>query len=276
MAKLKAVYDKEEDIPVEYKALFKQKDEKWAIEIEGIQTDANVARLEFSIKKERDENAKLREEAKLHGKTPEEITALAEELESVKAQLEAGGGKPDQEATAKLVDAQLKIKVGPLERSILKLTKERDEAVGATHTLTGEITTGKIELALRAAAEKAKVVPSAIPDVVMRGLRDFELIEHEGKIRIVTKEGHATPGIEPEVWVEDLSQIAPHYWPGNQGAGANGSGTQLGINEANPWTNKNWNLTQKGEIIKKYGSEKASQLAKAAGSSIYATEPPKA
>jgi hypothetical protein len=273
--KLQATYDKKEDIPERFVDIYKEKGEKWCIEIEGIQTDANVQRLEFSLKKERDENAKLREDAKLHGKTPEEVQIMAEELEAAKATIESGGDKKTEEQIAKIVEARIKQQVGPLERNITKLTKERDESVLSTTNLTTEIMTGKIELAIRTAAEKAKVIPSAINDMVMRGKPQFELLEQDGKVLIVTKDGLGnTAGLAPEGWIEELAPSAPHYWPANQGAGANGAGLTLGITEKNPWTKANWNMTEKGEILKKYGTEKASQLAKAAGSSLHATVAP--
>jgi hypothetical protein len=273
--KLQATYDKKEDIPERFVDIYKEKGDKWCIEIEGIQTDANVQRLEFSLKKERDENAKLREDAKLHGKTPEEVQIMAEELEAAKATIESGGDKKTEEQIAKIVEARIKQQVGPLERNITKLTKERDESVLSTTNLTTEIMTGKIELAIRTAAEKAKVIPSAINDMVMRGKPQFELLEQDGKVLIVTKDGLGnTAGLAPEGWIEELAPSAPHYWPANQGAGANGAGLTLGITEKNPWTKANWNMTEKGEILKKYGTEKASQLAKAAGSSLHATVAP--
>lgn len=275
MAKLKATYDKAEDIPTEYKDLFQQKGEKWAIDLDGNPTDANVARLEHAIKKERDENQKLREDAKLHPKTPDEVQALIEELEAAKVQLESGGGKPDQEQINKLVEAQLRTKVGPLERKLAQVTKERDEEKGQTGKLTSQITMGKIELAIRAAAEKAKVVPSAIPDVVMRGQMNFELIEVDGKTKVVTKDGLGiTPGLEPDGYISEIAPVYPHYWPGNQGAGANGSGSSFGITEKNPWLKVNWNMTEQGQILKQYGPDKTGQLAKAAGSFVGATSPP--
>ena len=60
--KLKATYDKAEDVPDLYKDLFEEKNGKWIIQIEGIQTDANIHKLEFALKKEREghSNAKLK------------------------------------------------------------------------------------------------------------------------------------------------------------------------------------------------------------------------
>jgi len=273
--KLQATYDQKEDIPEQYVDLFKQKGEKWCIEIEGVTTEANVQRLEFSLQKERTENAKLREEAKLHGKTPEEVQTLIEELEAAKATIESGGDKKTEEQIEKIVEARVRTKVGPLERQVQKLTKERDDSVGATLKLTDEIKTGKIELAIRAAAEKAKVIPSAIGDLVMRGKPQFELIEQDGKVSVVTKDGiGVTPGLGPDGWIEELAPLAQHYWPANVGAGAGGGGLTLGITEKNAWTKANWNMTEQGQIFKKYGSEKTQQLAKAAGSFVGATKPP--
>lgn len=275
MVKLKATYDKKEDIPDLYADLFKEKGEKWCIEIDGITTEANVQRVEWALKQEREENAKLREDAKSHGKTPEEVQTLIEELEAAKAAVESGGGKPSDEQINKLVEAQLRTRIGPLERTIQKLTKERDDSVGLTKNLKGEITLGKIEAAIRQAAEKAKVLPSAIPDIVMRARPAFDVIEENGKTNILTKDGGGyTPGLVPEQFVEELAESAPHYWPPNVGAGANGSGVTIGISEPNPFTKKNWNMTEQGALLKKYGTEKTEQLAKAVGSAIGATKPP--
>lgn len=273
--KLQATYDKKEDIPEAFVDLFKEKGEKWCIEIEGVQTDANVQRLEFSLKKERDENAKLREEAKAHGKTPDEVQAIIEELEAANATIASGGDKKTEEQIEKIVETRVRTKIGPLERQITKLTKERDDSVLATQTLSGEIVTGKIELAIRAAAEKAKVIPSAIPDLVMRGKPQFELVEQDGKVSVITKDGIGiTPGLLPDGWIEELAPSAAHYWPANVGAGANGGGLTLGITEKNPWTKANWNMTDQGQILKKYGHDKTQQLAKSVGSEIGAMTAP--
>jgi hypothetical protein len=273
--KLKATYDNQEDIPSQYVGLFQQKGDKWAIEIEGIQTEANVARLEHAIKNEREENAKLREEVKAYGRTPEEVQTILEEMEAFKATIASGGGKPNEERVQKLVDAQVRTKVGPLERQIQKLTKDLLDSTGQVGKLNEQIVTGKIELAIRAAAEKAKVLPSAIPDLVMRGKPAFDVINVDGREVVVTKEGTGyTAGLAPNEWVNELAPTASHYWPANQGAGANGSGANFGITEKNPWTKDHWNLTEKGKIIRKYGEEKAAQIAKQAGSELYATEPP--
>lgn len=274
--KLKATYDKKEDIPEGYVDLFKEKGDKWAIEIEGVTTEANVARVEHALKNEREENQKLREEAKLHPKTPEEVQTLMDELEAAKIQIESGGGKKiTDEQMEKLVETRVKMKIGPLERSIIKLTKERDDSLGEGLKLNNEIVTGKIELAIRSAAEKAKVLPTAIQDMVMRGRPQFELVEENGKLSVITKEGAAlTPGLNPDGWVEELKNEAPHYWPASVGAGANGSGLSLGISEKNPWMKANWNMTDQGQILKKYGMEKTQQLAKSVGSEVGAPKPP--
>ena len=273
--KLKATYDKKEDIPEGYVDLFQEKGEKWAIQIEGITTEANVARLEHAIKQEREENQKLREEAKLHGKTPDEVQAIVDELEAAKIEIESGGKKLSDEQMEKLLDTRVRMKIGPLERQIQKLTKERDDSLGESKKLSSEIITGKIELAIRSAAEKAKVIPSAITDMVMRGRQQFELVEENGKVSVITKDGASlTPGLNPDGWVEELKQDAPHYWPANVGAGANGGGLSLGITEKNPFTKPNWNMTEQGQIYRKYGHDKTEQLAKSVGSHIGATAPP--
>lgn len=46
--------------------------------------------------------------------------------------------------------------------------------------------------------------------------------------------------------------------------------------EENPWAKDNWNMTKQGDFLKKYGTEKATQMAKLAGTTIGGLRPQKA
>lgn len=276
MDKLKATYDKEEEIPSIYKELFEKKGEKFCVMIEGIQTDANVHKLEQAIKNERDENAQLRKDLKSHPKNPEEVNALMEELEATKASL-ATAGKPNDEQLDKLLEARLRTKLGPLERQLEKTKKELEESTATSAKLDGIITKGKMEFILRAAAEKAKVLPTAMQDVLMRGTNIFEFIDVQGKSKLVTKDGvGVTPGLEPDAWLEEAQPGSTHWWGASVGAGANGNkGGGFQIPGKNPWGPKpDWNMTEQGRVYTEHGPEKAAQLAESVGSRIGATSPP--
>lgn len=274
--KLKATYDKAEDVPDLYKDLFEEKDKKWVLtQIEGIQTDANVHRLEFALKKEREETAKLKEEAKQLGKTPDEVHALIEENEALKTQLETAG-KPDNDQIEKLLEARLKSKLGPLERQIEKYKKDLEVSTSETQKLNGVIVTTKINDAVRKAATKANVLPTAISDLLLRAKHSFDVIDIDGKERVVTKDGSdCTAGLDPEGWLDELTPNAPHFFPMNQGAGAGGSGKGFGIPGNNPWSKKHWNMTEQGKVFTEHGADKAAKLAESVGSKIGATAPPK-
>ena len=273
--KLKAVYETETDIPDLYKDLFEEKNKKWVIQIEGIQTDANIHKLEFALKKEREQTEKLREDAKLIDKTPDEIQALIEEVESLKTQV-ASAGKPDTAEIDKLLEARMLTKLGPLERQLVKAKADLEKEQGQTKTLNGFITTTKINDAVRKAADKAKVIPSAIQDILLRAKQSFDVIEIDGKERVITKEGGiGTAGLDPDAWIDELTPNSPHLFPVNQGAGANGSGKGFGISGNNPWSAKHWNMTEQGKVFTEHGREKSAKLAESVGSRIGATSPPK-
>ena len=142
--------------------------------------------------------------------------------------------------------------------------------------MSGVITTTKINDAVRKAATKAKVLPTAIADLLLRAKHSFDVIEIDGKERVITKEGSEyAAGLDPDGWLDELTPNAPHFFPPNQSAGAGGSGKGFGIPGNNPWSKKFWNMTDQGKVFTEHGADKAAKLAEAVGSKIGATGPPK-
>lgn len=82
------------------------------------------------------------------------------------------------------------------------------------------------DIQLRTAAEKAEVVPTAIDDIVTRGLKIFK-VDSEGNLEARDEKGElmktkADLLLTPVLFLEELKESAPHYWPASEGAGARG------------------------------------------------------
>lgn len=279
MPKLKSTYATLEEIPEHYRDLFEERQEKWILtRIEGLASEADIHRLTTANANLRTENSTLKSKVEKFGdRSLEDLTRLEDENAELKATIEAGGGgKLNEEKVNALVEARIKTRVGPLERE-LKVANEKLAAEQEnTKKLSSKITKTTISDNIRSAAIKVNVVPTALDDIIAMAENVFEVIEVEGKERVVTKDGIGiTPGLDPKAYFAEVGPNKPHWFPPSQGAGANGgSGAGGGLNGKNPWGRANWNLTEQGKLIKQEGMDKASQYAKQAGSFVGATEPP--
>lgn len=271
--KIKAKYASLEDIPEEYRDLYEERSGEWLlVGIEGIRTDADVQRVQRSLQQERTAHAETRQRLEAFGDVdPETLPDTLSELEELRAR--SKGGDDEEERIRLAVEARIKRETGPLQRQVDQLARANEQLTSQNGELQTTITQGKIKLALGDAASKAKVVGSAIEDIVDIGSRVFEVTE-EGTI--VTRDGvGATPGIAPEAWLEEMKEKRAHWWPASNGGGARG-GEGGGTGGANPWSAQNWNLTEQGRVINTKGREHADRLAKAMGSKVGATHPPAA
>jgi hypothetical protein len=282
MAKLKAIYEKKEDIPEGFGELYVERHGKFELHgIEGIKTQADIDRVSEALRKEKTDHKAAKDALAKWGELdPEKIPAALEELEEVKAQLAtaAKDGKVDEGAVQERIEAAVNRAVGPLQRDKKaletqltqkdKVIAEKDTEVG---NLQGSIKRSKIEGILRDNAIGAKVIPTAIDDAVMVGIGMFE--EVDGKY--VTKDGiGVTPGLDPKEWYKDMQEKRPHWWPPSQGGNARGGGAPMGRNSENPWSREGWNITEQGRFVTKHGEAKAAEAAKSVGSRIGSTKPP--
>lgn len=266
---LKALYEKKEDIPSQYLELYSERGGKWELtQVEGVKTTADVDRLQTALTNEREEHRQTREKlspwSRL-GKKPEEIQAQLDRV----TELELLTKDKDPKAVEELVEARVKSRVAPIER-------ERDQYKEQVGTLTGEITglktkekTRTIHDAVRAAATKVSLLPTAIEDALMYAERVLD-IDADGKI--VTKDGvGVTPGLAPDVWLGDMKTTRSHWWgPTEGGGGTGGGGGNRYAN--NPWTPEHWNMTEQGKIYNQ-DPTRAEQMAKAAGTTIGGKKP---
>ncbi|MEE9367027.1 MAG: hypothetical protein V3W44_10095 [Dehalococcoidales bacterium] len=276
---IKAKYATEDEVPEAHKELYEERQGEWILaKIDGLVTDGDIHRLSTANTKLRTENTKLKSQVDgFGGRTGDEILKLDETIEELKAQVEAGS-KPDEEKINTLVEARTKVTLGPLQRDLKKAQDELLEKTKVADDLQTTITKGIISDHVRTAATKAKVVPTAVEDVLALSGGIFEVVDVDGVHKVVTKDKvGVAPGLDPDAYFAEVAPNKPHWFPGSQGAGANGGKNFLpGLNGKNPWSREHWNLTERGKILREHGPEKAEQYAKAAGSTLNATQPPKA
>ena len=273
--KLKLSYSSQEDIPNGYEALYTEKDGKWVLTgIEGMKTQEDITRLSESLRKEREDHKKVKDIlAKLGG--PElDADALVEKLdeyEELKLRVESGeGGKIDDKKVEELVEQRVQRRLAPVERERDRLKTRNTELENENGTLKGTITRGTVESELRRHATEGKVVTSALDDILDIGANIFEVAEDGA---VVTKQGlrNVPAGVTPDVWLSDMKEKRPHWWPASQGGGAGGSGGGNGTG-VNPWTKDNWSIEAQAQLVRT-DPGKADRLAKAAGVHVGAMSP---
>ena len=148
------------------------------------------------------------------------------------------------------------------------LTKKFDDLQKNHNEIDHLYKTEKITNELRAEAEKLNVLPTAIDDVVYRGLSIFQVGENRD-IEARDKDGNlvkvGNKALNPELFVKGLQESAPHFWPQSTGAGASGGSAHN--NGVNPFKKgKNYNLTEQAKISKS-DPELAARLRKEATAS---------
>ncbi len=274
---LKAIYDKEDEIPDEFRSLYTEKNGKWEVTgIEGIKTTADTDRLQVSLNKERDDHKKTKEKLGKFGELdPDKSQALVTENEELRANLEtaeaaAGDGKPDEAAIDKLVEARVATVARPLERQIAALEKTNGEQAGTITAHELKDTNRTISDAVREAGVSSKIIPTAMDDALMLGERMFEVTESG---EVLTRDGvGVTPGIDPVVWLSEMQDKRAHWWPASNGGGAGGGGGGGGTGSDNPFTSKSWNMTKQGQMLRT-NPEQAERMAKSAGTTVGGPKP---
>jgi hypothetical protein len=269
MAKIKLKYDKKDDVPEAFLELYEEKDGAWLlVGIEGMKTQKDIDALKLVVDKERklrtDAEGKAKKFEKLGEQDPEELLKAIDELEELKIKLEETEGKakdkPTEEAIQKRIDAAVTRATNPIAR---KLTAAEAALKTATETAEGlgkKIKRSTLEAELTKQATALKVRPEALADI--HRYQDAFEVGDDGTIQ--TKEGNGfPPGIGIDVWLSDMKETRPHWWPDSVGGGARGGAGGAPLT-GNPFDPKAPNLTKASELM---GTDpaKAAQFAKAAG-----------
>lgn len=266
---LKSAYEKQDDIPEAFRPLFSERNGKYELTgVEGVKPETAFTAVQEALRKEREDHSGAKKQLKaftdLGYSSVEELQAKLDLIPQLEA---AAAGRVKE-----LTDAQKQALLAPVQRDLKKVQEELATLREENTALKAEKRQRTIHDAVRAAATEAKVLGTAVDDVLLLAESHFEVTE-DGKVVVKADSKHFTPGLDAKSWLQDMQQKRPHWWPPSQGGGAGGSGAGGGFAN-NPWSKAHWNLTKQGEIVRTQGREKAEQMAKAAGSMIGAVSPP--
>lgn len=267
---LKTILAKIDEVDEKYRDLYTEQGGKWVLTgIEGVKTQGDIDRLQSALNKERTDHTAARTELKTTKEQllqweelkPEDVKAKLEKLET----FENGGQVPELmknfETTVNarvqtLVEQKLKSETTKLSRTIDDLKGKLGESQASIATYESQNTQRTVQDAVRAAATQLKVLPDAVPDLLIIAGQHLKLVE--GKVQ--TEDGR-----DPSAWLEDSKQTRPYLWPAARGTGAHGS--QEGgpaIGKDNPFTREGWNMT-KGAQMLRGDPTLAAKMAEAAG-----------
>lgn len=274
--KIKLSYDAKTDIPTGFEDLYTEKDGKFALTgVEGMKSQEDINRIQAGLVLERTDHKKTKDKlativAVLGDLKPEDVVAKLDLVDELQAKVDAKGkdGAPDEAAIERIVETRVKRALAPVERERDGLKKQVGDLTVERDSLGGTIRKGKLEDQVRSAAVALKVLGPAVDDVLLNANQLFEIDEATGKAMTKDNVG-VTPGLSPDVWLKDMQEKRPHWWPASQGGGALGSGKDGGKSVmGNPWSPANWNLTHQGQYIREHGAEKASLMAAQAGTKV--------
>jgi hypothetical protein len=266
---LKAIIEKAdfESLPEPLQAAYVEKGGKYEIQVEGMKTQADVDRVQNALVKERADHKAVKERVSLLGdRKIEDVVVLLDKIPELEL---AAAGKLDDKKIDQIVETRIATKLAPVVRERDQYKAQVAEREAKLNEYATRERSRTIHDAIRVAATKSKVLPEALEDALLLGERVFDIEEGTGRIITRDKVG-VTPGIEPEVWFQDLQTKRPHWWGPTVGGG--GVGNAGGGSGPNPFTAEHWNMTEQGKLYAANPS-RAEQLAKAAGTTVGGPKP---
>lgn len=271
---IRTIYDSESDVPEQYRDLYEERDGRWELTgIEGVKTQQDVDRVREALRKEKEDHTETKDKLRVWTGLGDSPTAVQEALDRIPV-LEASQGQIDEAKLEEVVRTKVAAEVVGRDREIERLTGENTALGTKVSEYETRETQRTIGDALREAAiaggDKRRfpvVRPSAVDDVVLIGMGQFEVLDGG---EVVHKETRLTP----TDWLADQQTIRSHWWPESEGGGARG-GSGSAPNGMNPWSADNWNMTEQGRYVREHGVEKADRMARAAGTTLGALPPPR-
>lgn len=274
MDPLEIEYDSVDAVPEAFRPLYTEQDGKAVLTgVNGMKTAKDVLNVQEALRKERADHAAAKEALKPWKTLGDDPTELQSKLDRI-AELEAAaGGKLDDEAISKMVEARIGQKTAPLERQLRDTSTTLETIQQENAQLKNTLVTRDRNDVVRAVATEMKVLPTAIPDVEMLAGVYLERDDTSGEFIVKADAKGVTPGADVKQFLKEMQNQRPHWWPQSQGGGA-GGGKGFGQSDDNPWSTKGWNMTKQGQYVREHGMAEAEKAAKAAGSKVGATRPP--
>lgn len=266
---LKIMHDTVDEIDEGFRSLYSEKDGKYHLTgVEGVKTQADIDRLNESLRKERNDHKALKDRFSVFGEQdPSEILSKLDKYPELEA---AAEGKMDEAKINEIAESRVRTKLAPVERELGQFKTKTEALAQENEQLKNTLRSRDIKDNVMSAALKGKVIDTALEDVLMLADRVFEVNE-DGTV--TTKDGvGVTPGITPEAWLQEMQPKRPHWWPASEGGGSRGGGGGGDGFSENPWSHEHWNMTKQGQILTA-DATKADRMAKAAGTTVGGPKP---
>ena len=268
---IKSQYSDSEEIPEAHRELFTERNGAFEIEVDGMKTAGDVERLQTALANERTSHKDTKSRYGWVGElTNEDVQKLRDAQEDLTHQLELKPEGLTDEQVEERAERLAARKTRTLERSIEELSAERDAHSAAIRlheaAQAQRLIRDSVDGALTG-PNSLSVVESAREDIVPFAERIMTVVD--GKV--VSRDGVGVePGLSFGEVLSDMKAtgLRSHWFPGNTGAGANGSQDGGGNLGNNPFVGEpgdsTFNLTEIG-VIRRADPAKAKMLAKAAG-----------
>ncbi len=190
---------------------------------DGFQTE--LATATDGLKRSRDTilDEKKKLEARYKGIDPDSIGEAVAFHNEYKDNEFLKTGKIDE-----LVDQRTSQLKADHDDALLEVTTELETSRKTGKGYQSLYETKILEDTIKSAALNAKVIPSALEDVVARAKNVFSLGD-DFKVEARDSEGNLLKNekdiiVTPANWMEVLKATSPHFWPASKGAGFGGSG----------------------------------------------------
>lgn len=269
---LKAIVDTLEGLEEHIAGLYTQRGDKFELSVEipgidGVKSYTDFANLNSALRKERTDHKAIKDRfAPLGERKVEDILTVFDRLPELEAK---AAGALDDTKIETIVNGRLTAKLAPVERELLTTREalaQRDTVIQSFQQKEVQRTIGD---SVRKATSILKVVDTAVEDVTLLAERVFT-IDENGKVVAKDNVG-CTPGISPEVWLNEMQTKRPHWWGPSTGGGAGGAGGGRNF-AANPWSAEGWNMTEQGRVYSE-SPTKAEQMARSAGTTVGGQRP---
>jgi len=207
---LKYVMDDVSSLPEDVQKLYSQNDQGKYV-LTGISGVVAKERLdEF-----RNTNIELKKQV-------EKIPSLQQEIEEYKIKLQ-DKGKDVEEVAKELAESRIKRYKSETQQTIETLQSELESARNNIHSLM-------INSEVSSAATSAKVLPTAMVDVMLRAKNTFKVKDGQ-LVAVEVKDGkeqivYGSDGVSPlsvSEWMKGLKKSSPHLFESSNGAGIHGS-----------------------------------------------------
>jgi hypothetical protein len=208
---LKPVLDSLEGVPEALHAEYHQRDGKYHLTVEGMVSKDRLSEFRennVTLKRQLDELS-----SRFDGIDPEKYRELSDRAQRDRDKKLIDAGKMEE-----LVAERVSAMKDGYEKQIASFS-EREKTV--TKQLEGLL----IDTAIRDAAAKSGVRPTAIEDVLLRGRTLFQLQDGKAVPMADGKPVYGKSGDPMQIneWVSGLTDQAPHLFESSQGGGSRGS-----------------------------------------------------